>query len=63
MILQIASATEQQSKAANEIKQSMENIYQVTTRTLEGSSQIYSSSENLAVLSSDIRKDISQFSI
>ncbi len=63
MILQIASATEQQSKAANDIKQSMENIYHVTTRTLDGSNQISENSGNLAALSSAIRKDISHFSV
>jgi methyl-accepting chemotaxis protein len=63
MCIQIASAAEEQSAVADDISRSIEHINQVTLDTALGSRQVAESSNNLALLASDLQGLINRFKI
>lgn len=61
MIIQIASASEQQGAVASEINQNVANISEVADENAEASSELANSSEDLAQLATELQQQVSHF--
>lgn len=61
MIIQIASASEEQGAVASEINQNVINISQVADENAGASNELASSSENLAQLATELQEQVSHF--
>jgi len=61
MIIQIASASEQQGAVASEINQNVVNISQVADENAGASDKLASSSDNLAQLATELQQQVAHF--